>query len=60
MPASWLEIIWLSMANAAIAFTVTEMRLFRSVREWMKAKHDWLGELWMGYVDAPRCRKTLV
>jgi hypothetical protein len=45
MPTSWLAILWLSMANAAIAFTVAEMRLFRSFREWMKAKSYWLGEL---------------
>lgn len=37
-------VLLLSLANAAIAFTLTETRLFRALREWAKARSDWLGE----------------
>lgn len=38
-------IAWLSLANASIAFTVTEARLCRGLREWIKHKNSFLGEL---------------
>ena len=41
----WQETILLSFANASVAFTVTEMKVFRSFRDWTKAKSYWLREL---------------
>jgi hypothetical protein len=35
----------LSLANAALAFMVTETKLFRPFRDWLKAKNHVLGEL---------------
>ena len=45
MPALIEQVLWLSMANASIAFTVTEARLFRGFREWLKDRNAFLGEL---------------
>lgn len=45
MPALMERLVWLSMANAAIAFTVTETKLFHRFREWRKGKNSFLGEL---------------
>ncbi len=39
------QVLWLSMANASIAFTVTEARLFRGFREWIKNRSSFLGDL---------------
>ena len=56
---SWLEIVWLSAANAAIAFTVAEARLFLPGRQWVRTRSAFLGELfgcgyclghWMAFV----------
>ena len=41
----WPDVAVLSLANAAIAFTVTETKLFGPFRDWTKAKHHALGEL---------------
>jgi len=41
----WQEILLLSLANAALVFTVTETKLFGPLRNWIKAKNDVLGEL---------------
>jgi Protein of unknown function (DUF1360) len=38
-------VIYLSFATAAIAFTVTETQLFKSLREWLNKKNRLLGEL---------------
>lgn len=45
MTSPAVHILWLSMANAALAFAVTEARLFRPVREWFKGRSPLLGEL---------------
>lgn len=45
MSTSWLDILWLSAANAAMAFTVTEMKLFEPWRRWVKARSAFFGEL---------------
>ena len=45
MPVLIEQMLWLSMANASIAFTVTEARLFRHFREWIKDRNSFLGEL---------------
>jgi hypothetical protein len=42
---AWREIVALPLANAALIFTVTETKLFRPFRDWLKAKNDTLGEL---------------
>lgn len=39
------DVIYLSLVNASIAFTVTEARIFRPFREWVKRKSDLLGEM---------------
>ncbi len=39
------EVIWLSFANASVAFTITETKLFRRCREWVKERSRWAGEL---------------
>jgi len=39
------EVIYLSLATASISCTVTEMKLFKPVREWAKKKNTLLGEL---------------
>ena len=41
----WQQTILLSLANAAVAFTAAEMKIFRPFRDWAKAKNRWLGEL---------------
>ncbi len=38
-------ILYLSFAAASISFTVTESKLFLRVREWMKKKNTFFGEL---------------
>jgi hypothetical protein len=38
-------VLWLSVANASIAFTVTEARLFRGLRDWIRGGNAFLGEL---------------
>lgn len=45
MPASLEQLIWLSIANASLAFTVTETKLFHRFREWVKEKSRFFGEL---------------
>ena len=40
-----MEVLYLSFAVASISFTVTESKLFRSFREWVKRKNTFLGEL---------------
>jgi hypothetical protein len=40
-----IEILWLSVVTAAISFTITETRIFRLVRIWVKSKSNLLGEL---------------
>lgn len=39
------KIIYLSFVTASISFTVTETKLFLPLREWMKGKKSFLGEL---------------
>jgi hypothetical protein len=38
-------VIYLSLVTAAISFTVTETRLFKPLREWMKKRSKFLGDL---------------
>ena len=45
MSTSWLEIVWLGAANAAMAFTVAETKLFAPWRQWVKARSAFCGEL---------------
>lgn len=39
------QIIYLSFVTASLSFTVTETRLLLPVREWLKGKNPFLGEL---------------
>jgi hypothetical protein len=38
-------VIYLSIAAASIAFTITETKLFKPLREWLHKKSAFLGEL---------------
>lgn len=38
-------VLWLSAANASIAFTVAESKLFGTFRDWTRARSPFLGEL---------------
>jgi hypothetical protein len=38
-------VIYLSFVTASISFTVTETKLFKPLREWMKKKSTFLGDL---------------
>lgn len=40
-----VQVVLLSMVAASISFTVTETQLFKPVREWVKRKNTFLGEL---------------
>ena len=40
-----LTVIYLSMVNGAIAYTVSETKFFRPFREWMQKKNNFLGEM---------------
>lgn len=40
-----VEAVFLSFVTAAIAFTVAEMKIFRSLREWVTGKSAFFGEL---------------
>jgi hypothetical protein len=40
-----VKVIYLSFVAAAISFTVAETKLFATLREWMKSKSQFLGEL---------------
>lgn len=39
------RILLLSAVSASISFTVTETKLFKPFREWVKARNNFLGEL---------------
>ena len=39
------NIIYLSFVTAAISFTVTETKIFEPLRQWMKTKSTFLGDL---------------
>ena len=39
------KVIYLSLITASISYTVTETKLFKSVREWIKGKSYYFGEL---------------
>lgn len=44
------SVIYLSFVTAAISFTVTEMKIFKPFREWMKERSAFLGDLFFcGY-----------
>lgn len=38
-------VIYLSVVTASISFTVTETKLFKNFREWLKRKSSFLGDL---------------
>ena len=40
-----LAVLYLSLVTASISFTVTETKLFKPLREWLKKKSAFLGEL---------------
>ncbi len=40
-----MDVIALSFVTASLSFTVTEAKLFLPVREWIKRKSSFLGEL---------------
>lgn len=40
-----IQVVLLSLANAAIAFTITEAKIFLPLRERAKAVGRWIGEL---------------
>ena len=39
------DIIYLSIVTATISFTITEMKLFASLREWIKKRSGFFGDL---------------
>ncbi|MCP5007159.1 MAG: DUF1360 domain-containing protein [Planctomycetes bacterium] len=39
------NIIYLSIVTASISFTLTETKLFLPVREWVKGKNEFVGEI---------------
>ena len=39
------EVIFLSFVTASISFTVSETKLFKPLREWVKTKNPFFGEL---------------
>lgn len=39
------EVVYLSLVTASISFTVAETKLFKPVREWIKGKNSFCGEL---------------
>lgn len=39
------RVIYLSLVAASVSFTVTETKLFLPLREWMKVRNSFLGEL---------------
>jgi hypothetical protein len=40
-----LTLFFLSLATASISFTICETKMFKSFREWIKARNSFLGEL---------------
>lgn len=41
----WPDVCLLSLANASLAFTVTETKLFAPLRAWAKSRSAFLGEM---------------
>jgi hypothetical protein len=42
----WMEnVLFLSLVTASISFSVTETKLFKPLREWVKEKSEFLGAL---------------
>jgi hypothetical protein len=39
------EVLYLSLATASISFTVTETKIFSSLREWLRVKSTIMGDL---------------
>jgi hypothetical protein len=39
------EVLLLSVVNAAVAFTVSEARLFKWLRDWFQERSAWVGHL---------------
>ncbi len=37
--------LWLSLATASVAFTLSEAAVFAGAREWVKGRSVWLGRL---------------
>lgn len=55
------EILFLSFVTASVSFTVTETKLFLPLRNWIKKKSAFLGELlFCGYCFAHWAAFTLV
>lgn len=40
-----LQVFFFSLATAGISFTITETQLFKSWREWLKSKNEFIGKL---------------
>jgi hypothetical protein len=40
-----LKIVYLSIITASLSFTVTETKLFKPLREWVKERNHFLGDL---------------
>ena len=38
-------VIYLSLVTAAISFTITETKVFKPLREWLKKRSNFLGDL---------------
>jgi hypothetical protein len=50
MSTEWRLVFLLSLANASMSFTIAEMKVFSAFREWIKARNNWLGDLFFcGY-----------
>ncbi|WP_096893388.1 DUF1360 domain-containing protein [Candidatus Scalindua japonica] len=45
MNKEMLNVICLSFVTASISFTITETKVFKSLREWAKSKNAFFGEL---------------
>jgi hypothetical protein len=40
-----IEVLYLSLVTASVSFTVTETKLFKPMREWVRIKSVWGGDL---------------
>jgi len=39
------QVLWLSLATASVAFTISETAMFAGIREWLQGRYTWLGKL---------------
>ncbi len=51
----WLTTIALSIANGAIALTITKSKFFAGMRAWLSLRTSWLGKFAYGLLSCPYC-----